>query len=152
MAADINKFLDQLLAYYQNEFYKANTIKEEFLTANISANREKFERIKNDYFNESINDIVRKVFDKNKILREDNHLIQMVDPIYQKPEPSGTLDFRTHFFAPSKHFMGHYYETLWFNIAVVWIITAFLYVVLYFDLLKKGLNFAGNIKWKRKKS
>lgn len=152
MAADINKFLDQLLAYYQNEFYKANTIKEEFLTANISANREKFERIKNDYFNESINDIVRKVFDKNKILREDNHLIQMVDPIYQKPEPSGALDFRTHFFAPSKHFMGHYYETLWFNIAVVWIITAFLYVVLYFDLLKKGLNFAGNIKWKRKKS
>ncbi|WP_010662134.1 ATP-binding cassette domain-containing protein [Marinilabilia salmonicolor] len=152
MAADINKFLDQLLAYYQNEFYKANTIKEEFLTANISANREKFERIKNDYFNESINDIVRKVFDKNKILREDNHLIQMVDPIYQKPEPSGALDFRTHFFAPSKHFMGHFYETLWFNIAVVWIITAFLYVVLYFDLLKKGLNFAGNIKWKRKKS
>jgi ABC-type multidrug transport system ATPase subunit len=150
LADGINNYLDQLLTYYQNQFYQANTIKEEFLTANISANREKFERIKDNYYNESINDIVRKVFDKNKILREDNHLIQMVDPIYQTPEPSGTLDFRTHFFAPSKHFAGHYFETLWFNIAFVWILTAFLYVVLYFDLLKKGLNFAGNIKWKRK--
>ncbi len=152
IAAAINDYLDQLLSYYQDEFYKANTVKEQFLTSNISANREKFERIKDDYFNESINDIVRKVFDKNKILREDNHLIQMVDPIYQKPEPSNSLDFRTHFFAPSKHFVGHYFETLWFNISVVWILTAFLYVVLYFDLLKKGLNFAGNINWKRKKT
>ncbi|WP_291858689.1 ATP-binding cassette domain-containing protein, partial [Marinilabilia sp.] len=150
--AEINKYLDKLLNYYQNEFYQANTVKEEFLTSNIAKSREKFERIKNDYFNESINDVVRKVFDKNKILREDNHLIQMVDPIYQKPEPQGALDFRTHFFAPSKHFMGHYFETLWFNIAIVWVITALLYVVLYFDLLKKGLTFVGNINWKRKKS
>lgn len=148
----INNYLDQLLIYYQNQFYQANTIKEEFLTANISANREKFERIKDNYYNESINDIVRKVFDKNKILREDNHLIQMVDPIYQNPEPSGLLDFRAHFFAPSKHFAGHYFETLWFNIAFVWMLTALLYVVLYFDLLKKGLNFAANLKWKRKKT
>ncbi len=152
LADDINSYLDELLTYYQNQFYRANTIKEEFLTANISASRDKFERIRDNYYNESINDIVRKVFDKNKILREDNHLIQMVDPIYQKPEPSGALDFRTHFFAPSKHFAGHYYETLWFNITVVWILTALLYVVLYFDLLKKGLNFAGNINWKRKKT
>jgi ABC-type multidrug transport system ATPase subunit len=150
--AEINNYLDKLLAYYQNEFYQANTVKEEFLTSNIAKNRDKFERIKNDYFNESINDVVRKVFDKNKILREDNHLIQMVDPIYQKPEPKGALDFRTHFFAPSKHFLGHYFETLWFNIAVVWVITALLYLVLYFDLLKKGLTFVGNINWKRKKS
>jgi ABC-type multidrug transport system ATPase subunit len=152
LADDINKYLDRLLDYYQNQFYKANTIKEEFLTANISANREKFERIKDDYFNESIEDIVRKVFDKNKILREDNHLIQMVDPIYQRPEPKNYFDFRSHFFAPSKYFAGHYYETLWFNIAVVWVLTILLYVVLYFDLFKKGLIFAGNIKWKRGKS
>ncbi|SFE28971.1 ATP-binding cassette domain-containing protein [Thermophagus xiamenensis] len=143
---DINNYLDRILKYYQNEFFKANSTKEQFLTANINANREKFERIRDDYFNESINDIVRKVFDKNKILREDDHLIQMVDPIYQKPEPSNYLDFRTHFFAPAKYFAGHFFETLWFNIAVVWVLTILLYIVLYFDLLKKGLNFAGRFK------
>ncbi|MDN5290321.1 MAG: hypothetical protein PWQ06_560 [Anaerophaga sp.] len=151
LANEINDYLDRLLEYYQNEFYKANTIKEQFLSANIEADREKFERIRDNYFNESINDIVRKVFDKNKILREDDHLIQMVDPIYQKPEPSHFFDFRTHFFAPSKHFAGHYFETLWFNIAMVWVLTIGLYIVLYFDLLKKGLNFAGNMKWIKRK-
>jgi ABC-type multidrug transport system ATPase subunit/ABC-type multidrug transport system permease subunit len=151
MGHEINLYLDRLLDYYQNEFFKANTIKENFLTANISANREKFERIKDDYSNESIEDIIRKVFDKNKILREDNHLIQMVDPIYQLPEPSNYLDFRTHFFAPSKYFAGRYFETLWFNIGIVWVLTALLYIVLYFDLLKKGLNFAGSFKLTGKK-
>jgi hypothetical protein len=151
LANEINDYLDRLLGYYQDEFYKANTIKEQFLSANIEANREKFERIRDDYFNESINDIVRKVFDKNKILREDDHLIQMVDPVYQKPEPLHFFDFRTHFFAPSKHFAGHYFETLWFNIVMVWVLTILLYIVLYFDLLKKGLNFAGNLKWIKRK-
>jgi energy-coupling factor transporter ATP-binding protein EcfA2 len=150
LAEEIDDYLDQLLEYYQDEFYKANTIKEQFLTANIDADREKFDRIRDNYSNESIEDIVRKVFDKNKILREENHLIQMVDPIYQKPEPSSAVDFRTHFFAPSKHFAGHYFETLWFNITMVWVLTILLYVVLYFELLKKGLNFAVGIKWKRK--
>ncbi|MGQ1890205.1 ATP-binding cassette domain-containing protein [Thermophagus sp. OGC60D27] len=145
VAEKINRYLDGILEYYQDEFYKANTIKEQFLTANLEANRDKFERIRDDYFNESINDIVRKVFDKNKILREDDHLIQMVDPIYQKPEPSNYLDFRTHFFAPLKYFAGHFFETLWFNIAVVWVLTILMYVVLYFDLLKKGLNFASRL-------
>jgi hypothetical protein len=118
LAEEIDDYLDQLLEYYQDEFYKANTIKEQFLTANIDADREKFDRIRDNYSNESIEDIVRKVFDKNKILREENHLIQMVDPIY--------------------------------HITMVWVLTILLYVVLYFELLKKGLNFAVGIKWKRK--
>jgi hypothetical protein len=151
LANEINDYLDRLLEYYQDEFYKANTIKEQFLSANIKANREKFERIRDEYFNESINDIVRKVFDKNKILREDDHLIQMVDPIYQMPEPKHFFDFRTHFFAPSKYFAGHYFETLWFNILMVWVLTILLYIILYFDLLKKGLNFVSNVKWIKRK-
>ena len=150
VAQDIHQYLDRLLDHYQEKFAKANKLKERIISANIQADREKFEQIRNDYSNESITDIVRKTFDKNKILRKDEQLIQMVDPIYQKPEPTGYLDFRTHFFAPSKHFAGHYFETLWFNIAVVWVLTFILYGVLYFDLLRKGLNFAGNLSFRFK--
>ncbi|MGM0375850.1 MAG: ATP-binding cassette domain-containing protein, partial [Bacteroidota bacterium] len=149
VAREINAYLDRLLKHYQQEFSKANSRKERIISANIDANKEKYEQIRNDYSNTSIEDIVRKTFDKNKILRKDDRLIQMVDPIYQKPEPSNFFDFRTHFFAPSKHFAGHYFETLWFNISVVWVLTILLYVVLYFDLLRKALNFAGNINFSR---
>jgi hypothetical protein len=145
------QYLDQLLDYYKNEFIKANETKDRWLTQNINADAVKFNRIKDDYFNEMVSRFVRKELDKNKILRQGNHLVQVVDPIYQIPEPAHKLAFRTNFFAPSKHFAGYYFETLWFNITLVWILSIIMYAILYFDLLKKTMNFLGGIKWKRKK-
>jgi hypothetical protein len=50
---------------------------------------------------------------------------------------------RAHFFAPAKYFMGFKMETPVFNIIVLWIMTCFLYITLYFDTLKKliGMRF-----------
>ncbi|NPA36443.1 MAG: ATP-binding cassette domain-containing protein [Chlorobi bacterium] len=146
VAKKLKVHLEKLKKYYSKLFFAANSKKERFIEANIRADREKFERIKDNYFNESISDIVRKVFEKNKILREGDKLIQMVDPIYQIPEPQNALDFRTHFFAPEKHIFGKFYDTLWFNIAVVWLLTIMLYVVLYYDLLRKALTRLGEFK------
>jgi ABC-type multidrug transport system ATPase subunit len=150
VAADLASHLETLKNYYSRIFFAANTKKEKFIEANIRANKERFERIKDDYFNESISDIVRKVFEKNKILRDGDKLVQMVDPIYQTPEPENALDFRTHFFAPVKHMFGHFYDTLWFNIAVVWMLTVLMYVVLYYDLLRKGLTRLGELKLRKR--
>jgi ABC-type multidrug transport system ATPase subunit len=144
------QYLDKLLEHYRAEFNKANGTKDRWLTQNLGKDAEKFNRIKDDYFNEMVSRFVRKELDKNKILRQRNYLVQVVDPIYQIPEPAHKLAFRTHFFAPMKHFAGYYFETLWFNIAVVWILTLIMYAFLYFDLLKKAMHIFGSIKWKRK--
>ncbi len=145
-SAALSNHLSTLKSYYSKLFFAANSKKEKFIEANIRANKEKFERIRDEHFNESISDIVRKVFEKNRMLHDGNKLVQMVDPIYQIPEPKNTLDFRTHFFAPQKHIFGKYYDTLWFNISIVWILTILLYAVLYFDLLRKGLSYLGELK------
>jgi hypothetical protein len=125
------QYLDELLNYYRAEFNKANKKKDEWLTQNLERNADRFNKIKDDYFNEMVSRYVRKELDKNKILRQRNHLVQVVDPIYQIPEPDHKLAFRTHFFAPSKHFAGKTFETLWFNITIVWILTIFMYIILY---------------------
>ncbi len=75
----------------------------------------------------------------------------MADPIYLLPEPRNGIDFRTHFFAPVKYFGGKFHETLWFNIAMVWLLTISLYIVLYYDLLAKTINFSNSLKYKKKK-
>ena len=150
IAEAVNNYLNNLLDYYRKMFSEANSLKDRFISTNLNQDPEKFNRIKDQYFNESISSIVRKEFEKNKLLRQGNHLVQMADPIYQMPEPEGALSFRTHFFAPAKHIGGKFFETLWFNIIVVWILTTLLYLVLYFDLLKKGLNWLGSIKWRKK--
>jgi hypothetical protein len=98
------------------------------------------------YFNESIADILKKVYEKNKILEYKNHLIQHIDPVYEYPIPSNALSFRTHFFAPVKHFMGRYYETYWFNMVFIWILTGILYAFLYFNVFQKLLTLGERIK------
>ena len=84
-------------------------------------------------------------------MREGDNLIQNVDPIYQIPEPESAISFRTHFFAPQKHFAGKFYDTLWFNIAVVWIFTILMYVALYYDLLLKLFAKIEDLKVKKSK-
>jgi len=146
VATQTQAFINQLKGYYRDVFNVADKTINRFLSENIRSNKERFNRIKDDHFNESISDIVRKTFDKNKLLRDGDKLIQVVDPIYQVPEPESAVSFRTHFFAPQKHFAGSFYDTLWFNISIVWLLTFLLYGALYFDLLKRGLDFLGEFK------
>jgi ABC-type multidrug transport system ATPase subunit len=144
--ATAKEYLSSLSKAYGDQFYKANQKRENVINHFMSTNAEQFNHIKDSYFNESISDLVRKVFEKNKMLRDGNQLIQVVDPIYQMPEPDGFLSFRTHFFAPKKYFAGVYWDTLWFNITMVWILTICLYAVLYFDVLRRLFEFFGEIK------
>jgi len=147
----VTTHLNQLREYYNERFVDASNKKEKMINlAMAKYGKDKFNAVKDVYLNESISDIVRKVFEKNKILRDGNKLIQNVDPIYLLPEPESVVSFRTHFFAPKKHFGGTFYETLWFNVVMVWIFTIILYIVLYFDLLRKLFVVFGELKYKKK--
>ncbi len=133
-------YLNDMLTYYSGLFNKANSKKQRIINYWMQKNPKKYQVQKNRYHNQSISEIVRKVFEKNKIIQYKDRLIQQVDPIFLDPEPSGYFSFRTHLFAPRKYFAGHYIDTFWFNLMVVWSMIIFLYITLYFDLLKKLLN------------
>ncbi len=141
-----SEYLSQLNTLYSDMFFAANQKREQIINHFLSTDAARFNSVKDAYFNESISDITRKVFEKNKMLRDGNQLIQIIDPIYQMPEPDGFLSFRTHFFAPKKYFAGRYWDTLWFNIAAVWVLTLSLYVILYYDVLRKIFEFFSEIK------
>ncbi len=143
----LQNHIEDLKKYYSDRFIKASTTKERMINMAMQKyGKETYNAIKDTYLNESISDIVRKVFEKNKLLRDGDQLIQNVDPIYKMPEPTNALSFRTHFFAPKKFFANHYFETLWFNITMVWLFTIILYSVLYFDLLRKSFKVFSEIK------
>jgi hypothetical protein len=92
---------------------------------------------------------VKKRFEKNKILEYNYELIQQVDPIYKDPDIEGFFNFRSHFFAPRKYFAGKFFDTYWFNLSFVWVFTVFLYLTLYYDVLKKLLDLPGKFKFKK---
>jgi hypothetical protein len=68
-------------------------------------------------------------------------LLQKAYPIYSEdPRPAGKLDFRAAFYSPEKPFMGKKFDTLYFNICVIWTMTLVLFIALYFEALKKLVN------------
>jgi hypothetical protein len=59
---------------------------------------------------------------------------------------------RAHFFAPVKRLGNLEIDTYWFNMAVVWIVSFLLYIALYYNLLRKLIDFIGNLKLPRSES
>jgi hypothetical protein len=106
---------------------------------------------KNKYYNESLADLVKNVKEKERIIEFNGHLIQQINPVFQEPIASGPLDYRAQFLAPSKNLLGRSFSTYFFNILVIWAMTAMFYIMLYFEALRKGIDALSNVSLTKKK-
>lgn len=103
-----------------------------------SLSKSLFLQSKDEYENERLISIVTNEVSFENIIEWDGRLVQKSNPVFFDPVASNLG--RAHFFAPRKHFLGNYYDTYWFNLAVIWLMTLVLILTLYFNLLKKGLE------------
>ena len=140
---------EKLLAWLESarrEFTRQSNAADLELDKYISNNKETLNNLYNSYHNDKLEEIIRKLYEKNKILEYRDHFIQNVDLVYLEPQPSGPLSFRTHFMAPVKKFAGFTIDTFAFNIILVLLSTVILYLLLYFDILKVVVESFDNIK------
>lgn len=144
----IYEYLQTLDQYYSEKFQVISRVKENYITYWLENDPETYYNTRDQYQNEGVSDIVRKVYEKNKILEFNNQLIQHYDPIYEDPYVANALTVRTHFYAPIKPFLGKTYDTFWYNMIVIWLLTAFFYVALYYSWLKKLINIFEQFKHK----
>lgn len=142
-------YLKKITGYYSKIFNLATKNREKIVNYWMDKDADLFFAKRNNNHNETVEEILKKVYEKNKILRYKDELVQQVDPIFLEPEPDWSLDFRTHFYAPSKHFGGNFFDTFMFNMIIIWIMTAFLYITLYYEHLKKLLELSGKINFSR---
>jgi ABC-type multidrug transport system ATPase subunit len=145
VANEIRVFLDGLKTYYLNKFKNATRGKDIQVGGftKDSATRAVYLQLKDDYENESLNDLVTNRTTPYRILDQGGKYIQKIDPIYLDPVDSNFG--RAHFFAPRKKIFGRYFDTYWVNIWVIWGMSVMLGFALYFDLLKKFINLLENI-------
>ena len=101
--------------------------------------------VKTQYQNDQLKDLVRNISAKNRVIEYNNKLIQKYDPIYRIPEPSNALDYRAHLYAPKKHLLNRSYDTFYFNLIVIWIMSLILFVCLYFGVLRKVVTKTPNL-------
>jgi hypothetical protein len=105
--------------------------------------KEAFNKLRDDHYNESLGDLLMNSTDFYRIIERDGKLIQRLHPIYQ--DPMGSSMLRSHFFAPRKMIFGQYVDTYWANVLVIWSMSIFLMLTLYFDALSKLLDFFGSL-------
>lgn len=136
------KFISILKRIYNNKLKIAFNTKDKKIKAmtNTPEKLEKFIELRNQNENNAMVRFLKSATVHQRILRKDNELIQKIHPIYKIPTPSNILDFRTHFYAPMKYFAGNFYDTLIFNIVIIWLMSFVLIITLYFDVLRKIVN------------
>ena len=139
-------YIDALKLYYNEIFLTQSQKRERIVQYLVSTNPKLYEGKRKAYHNESISDLATKFTEKNKILQYKDELVQQNDPVFRDPVPNHLLDFRSHFLAPRKHFLGIYFDTFWFNLSAIWIMTILLYVTLYYESLKKLIELFSKIK------
>jgi ABC-type multidrug transport system ATPase subunit/uncharacterized tellurite resistance protein B-like protein len=135
----IAEILSTLKKYYIKNFITLSGKKDEqiFLLTKDKTLKDQFLKAKDDYENESISDLVTNKNSFAKIMEVDGEIIQKSDPIYTEPESNIG---RAQMFSPQKKLAGKYFDTYWYNLAVIWVMSAMLGITLYFDVLRKLLS------------
>lgn len=142
----LNKSLEAYFAgyeeFYQKAFNKAMAFREKKMYDDEHDRDQPVDLnlYKNAYYNESLADLVKNIKEKERIIEFEGELIQQINPVFLDPEPAGPLDYRAQFFAPTKNLFGSMVSTYYFNILVIWAMTLVLYIMLYFELFKKGID------------
>ncbi|WP_276372080.1 ATP-binding cassette domain-containing protein [Chryseolinea sp. H1M3-3] len=147
-------FLSTLRKYYGIKLQKATEEKDRRV-ADLTSTPTKnllYEADRMNYTNDAVTDAVMNVSATQRILEYNGALIQKIYPIFQDDhKPKHVLDFSANLYQPTKHFGGVYWNTLYFNIVVIWSMTVVLFITLYFDVLKQIVTkLEGNRRYKRK--
>jgi ABC transport system ATP-binding/permease protein len=133
-------FLNAIQQVYNNRRSEAKSKIDQMIKERTS-NEERissYNWMKNSFENDRISQMAKNLSSSKRIVESDGELLQKIYPVYARNDnPKHALDFRTNFYYPEKYFGGIYIDTKIFNTAIIWMMTLFLFIALYFDWLRK---------------
>lgn len=133
------RFMNIFKKIYNEQSKEAGKEKDALIASMIATQegQEAYIKLKNDNENENVIFYLKNSIAEDRILNTGDELVRKIYPIYMNPIPNGFLDFRAQFYAPKKHFAGSYFDTLYFNIIMIWLMSIMLALTLYFDVMRK---------------
>jgi ABC transport system ATP-binding/permease protein len=147
-------FLKALKQFYTNRLDQANAQKEKIIDSLTKTQQQEvtYKQFHDQYVNAAVSDAVKNMTSVDRILEFDGQIIQKIYPIFNNEHrPKHPLDFSANLYQPTKYFSGSQFDTLYFNLAVIWSMTIILFTTLYFDVLKRFIKLLeGNRKYKKR--
>lgn len=102
-------------------------------------------KLKQNNHNKQLEVYLTNRYERQLTLEFKNRIIRKQDPIYKLPESTSG---RAHFYAPAKRVGTKYIDTMWFNVAILWVLSGILYLTLYFDSFRILFYYATRISKK----
>jgi len=134
-----NTSLDKLRSIYRAKSLNATEKRDSILyILEQDEGREKILQLKRNNYNNYLADILLNEASTDKIYETRYRIVQKSEPVYMLPT---SIIGRAHFFAPFKIVGDLKMDTLWFNVIAIWIMSAIFAIILYFNLLKKLIDF-----------
>ena len=99
---------------------------------------EEFVKLREKNYNESMVNMLLNRMIPGKIYDSPGRLIQKSDPVFMKP---GSRYGRAHFYAPYKQIGNLKIGTLVYNLIAIWLMVFLLFVTLYYNYLKRFIEF-----------
>jgi hypothetical protein len=137
IANDAIAYVESIRKLYVNLYNDASNRKEALKSKLAGENLQKFLKLRDSYFNKSLEEFVKDKNETTKTIIYKGELVQKLDPVFMD---SKYKLIRAHFYAPEKQVFGMKVDTYVVNVIVLWIMTFLLYLALYFRLLKKLLD------------
>jgi ABC transport system ATP-binding/permease protein len=94
-------------------------------------------------YNENLANFLLNRLNPSKIYETSNELIQKADPVFMPP---GSKYGRAHYYAPYKQIGELKIGTLLFNTIVIWLMIIFMFIGLYYNVLKRFIGLLESLK------
>ncbi len=142
----VGKCLDTLATHFNNVL-KHNIFLRDSVGRSIEARigKEGLINLKNNYYNKRLDEIVLGRDNIDQTYETNINIIRKYEPGYMRP--SSKIG-RAQLYAPYKLIGNIYFDTYWFNVSVLWLVTFILYLALYFRLFQKLIEFFSTFREK----
>lgn len=139
---NVENALDELQEFYKEKYNYVSGLKDEkLIELQAKLGPDGFTELKQGNLNESVTEIVQnlansnKVFEKNKFIYKNYDQVYDRDHIHSEYPSSGSLMFQNY-----KTLFGVTTDAFSYNLIIIWVFNLLLFIILYFNLLKRLLK------------
>ena len=136
--------LRQLKDFHNNRYLEVKSEKDKFINQLNKENGDQFlfeQKMK--FHSKSLEALVLNSETKEFYRETPYGYMQKIAPIYKNPD---FTNGRAHFLASQKNMFGYAVDTFIFNVTIIWLMSTFLYIALYYNWLRKLLGMSVQFK------
>ncbi len=134
----LEKYQSGLTVHRERLSYKTDALVDSL--TQVAGGTDDYLSLKRTHLNNQVADLVLNRNELHKIVKEEGLLLRKMEPIYMYPVKKNG---RAHFYASVKRFGNFFIPTPLVNIIVIWLMTAFLFVLLRYSVLRAVIESLG---------